>query len=178
MKDLDKIYTEFRKAKVMTIKQLTQLFGISARNTHRYLKKWNVLRSYNKNGAYYTLPDIPIFNEQNNGIWEFDGVCFSKYGNLTQTLIQVVSNAESGLSFREIGERLHLDPRSFLHSFKNHSELRREKIDGRFVYFSIEKSVYEQQRSKRIVKTEKCPEQFDIHYDHKIQLDFCNNFIC
>jgi hypothetical protein len=39
MRELDKIYSEFRRAKIKTIKQLSCLFGISERNTHRHLKK-------------------------------------------------------------------------------------------------------------------------------------------
>lgn len=89
MKNMDKIYSEFRSAKVMTIKQLSLLFGISERNTHRHLKKKGALRSYNKNGAYYALPDVPVFNGQNGGIWQFEGICFSRYGNLAQTLAQL-----------------------------------------------------------------------------------------
>ena len=163
MKEPDnKIYSEFRKAKVMTINQLSRLFGISTRNTHRHLKKKNVLRSYNKNGAYYTLPDIPVFNEKNNGIWQFDGICFSKYGDLTHTLVHVVTNAECGLTSGEIGKILKLNPQSFLNHFKNHSEIKREKINNRFIYFSAERKKYMRQCSSRMEKTGK----------HRARLDF------
>ena len=164
MRDPDKIYSEFRSAKVMTIKQLSVLFGISERNTHRHLKKKGVLSSYNKNGAYYTLPDVPVFDGQNGGIWQFEGICFSRYGNLARTLVHVVANAGSGLTSCEIGKLLHLDPRSFLNHFKDHDEIRREKIDGHFVYFSADENICGRQRSSRMKEAEKCNAQFDSLY--------------
>jgi len=164
MRELDKIYSEFRSAKIMTIKQLSGLFGISERNTHRHLKKKGVLRSYNKNGAYYALPDVPVFNGQGSSIWQFGGICFSRYGNLAQTLVHAVANAECGLTSCEIGKILHLDPRSFLNHFKNHAELRREKTDGHFVYFSAEENIYRRQRASRMKESEERHVQFDSIY--------------
>ncbi len=53
----------FRQDKVMSLKQLADLLGCSERTVQRYLNKWRTHTSYNKNGRYYILPDIPRFDE-------------------------------------------------------------------------------------------------------------------
>lgn len=86
-------------------------------------------RSYNKNGRYYTLPDVPEFDA--HGPWRWRGILFSQYGNLTQTVIELIRRSEAGLDAVEVGERLGLDPRSLLSPFADHPLLRREKTQGR-----------------------------------------------
>lgn len=47
-------------------------------------------------------------------------------------------------------ELLGLSPRSFLSSFRTHPDLRREKHQGYFVYFSSTPTIYEQQKKQRV----------------------------
>jgi len=44
---------------------------------------------------------------------------------------------------------LGLDPRSFLSAFANDPHLRREKTQGRFVYYGADAAVYKGQRERR-----------------------------
>jgi hypothetical protein len=106
-----------------------------------------VHRSYNKNGRYYTLPNVPEFDPY--GLWRWRGILFSQYGNLTQTVIEMVRRSEAGLDAAELGERLGLAPRSFLSAFADHPLLRREKMQGRFVYYAADPDLYSQQRQCR-----------------------------
>jgi hypothetical protein len=46
---------------------------------------------------------------------------------------------------------LGLDPRSFLSSFADHPQIKREKSQGRFVYYCADRSVYSGQRQRRSV---------------------------
>ncbi len=86
----------FRKEKVMSLKQLADLLSCSERTVQRYLKKWRTYTSYNQNGRYYVLPDIPRFDD--NGLWRYQGIFFSRHGNLKQTLIAVVNHSPAGLT--------------------------------------------------------------------------------
>ena len=97
-------------------------------------KKWRTFTSFNKNGCYTVLPDIPGFDE--DGLWRYKGIFFSRHGNLKQTLIAVVNHSPAGLTSAEAGALVGASVRSFLAQSHNIQPLCREKIAGRFVYFS------------------------------------------
>jgi hypothetical protein len=128
--------------------EVADLLDASIHTARRRLKEWNALSSYNQNGRYYALPDVPEFDI--NGLWRSHGVFFSRHGNLKQTVVELVRISPGGLGGGELGSILGLDPRSFLSAFAKHPRLRREKAGGRFVYFSSDQSVYEQQRQRRL----------------------------
>jgi hypothetical protein len=52
----------------------------------RKLRELCYLRSYSHREKYYTLPEIVRFNEQ--GLWFYRGVHFSKQGSLLNTIEQ------------------------------------------------------------------------------------------
>ena len=143
-----KVLNTFRKHKVLTALELASLLQCSVSTVRRRLKEWNCYTSYNQNGRYYVLPDVAQFGS--NWLWRYRGTCFSKYGNLTETLIHLVKNSKAGLSGSELGALLGIQPRSFLWFFHDHPDLRREKHQGCFVYFSSGRAIYAQQKSQRL----------------------------
>ena len=143
-----KTWKAWRWRKVLTIHELASLLGSSLPTARRRLKTWNSLTSYNKNGRYYVLPDVPQFDA--HGLWHHRDIGFSQYGNLTETLIQLVHQSEAGLSASELGQLLRLNPRSFLWLFRNHPDLRRDRREGRFVYFATTPGIYRQQKQRRV----------------------------
>lgn len=145
-----------RARKVFVLQDVARAIGRTIHTARLRLKAWTVYRSYNQNGRYYALPETPQFDD--NGLWQEDGVLFSRYGNLTETVIQSITRSEAGLSARELGERLHLNPRSFLSAFANHPRLRREKQAGRFVYYAADPSLYSRQQQARAERPVTIPE--------------------
>jgi hypothetical protein len=111
------------------------------------LKKWGTFTSYNRNGSYYTLPDVPRFDI--HGLWKYQGVCFSRSGNLTRTILHLVENSDSGLDAHELGELLGLVPRSFMSYLSHIPGMLREKAQGRFVYFCADRLKYQRQKQDR-----------------------------
>lgn len=144
---VDRALNTFRRRKMLTLGEVAELIGRTIHTARRRLKAWKTSRSYNKNGRYYALPDVPAFDA--NGLWRWGGVFFSRYGNLTQTLIESIERSEAGLGASELGERLGLDPRSFLSAFAHHPRLRREKRLGRFVYYAADAKIYSRQHQCR-----------------------------
>jgi len=138
---------EFRKRKVLTVRQLVQLLDCSVPTVRNRLKSWRAYTSYNHNGCYYALPGIPGFDE--HGIWRYKTVFFSRHGNLKQTLIQLVRSSAMGLDASQIGRLLGVSPRSFLFHFRNIPELTRERLEGRFIYFYNEQAVFQEQKQSR-----------------------------
>ena len=145
---VNKTLNIFRRRKVLMVCDLASLLQCSLITVRRKLKLWNVYTSYNQNGRYYALPNVPKFD--GNGLWRYRDICFSQYGNLTQTVIHLVKNSPAGFTAAEIGELLHIQPRSFLSLFREHPELKRQKHQGCFVYFSSDRTIYEQQKNQRL----------------------------
>lgn len=139
---------KFSKKKVMKKEGLSKLFNCSGRTVQRKLKEWKAIRSYNNNGQYYALISIVKFDT--SGLWCYNSVCFSKYGNLSETIIFFVNKSSNGMTAPEISDTLYLEKKSFLTFFKNISKIRREKISSSYVYFSIDEVIYQKQRTNRI----------------------------
>jgi len=138
----------FKKFKVLTLAQVSKSNECSIRTVQRQFAALAVLRSYNKNSRYYTLPDIPEFNA--HGIWCHRDILFSKYGNLRKTMKHLILVSEYGLSGNEIGDIVNLLPRSFMHHFREMEGIFREKYRGVYVYFSNDPAIYSKQRLKRV----------------------------
>ena len=141
----------FKKKKVLLIEELSGLLDSSFITARRRLKQWNAYTSYNQNGRYYVLPDIAKFDA--HGLWRHQDTLFSQHGNLKQTVVALVKNSSAGLTGSQIGELVSLEPRSFLSHFRNESQLRREVIAGRFVYFASDKATCIQQKKVRQTPT-------------------------
>jgi hypothetical protein len=136
-----------RIKKVVTLAELALHLKCSRRTVQRRLADWQALRSYNRNGSCYTLPDIPKFDA--NGLWSYRGVYFSKFGSLPETFAHLVAQSEAGLTASEAGEVLGLRPSSFLWSLREHQAVRREKHKGRYLYLSSDPARCEAQRRQR-----------------------------
>jgi len=138
----------FKKSKVLTLSQVSKTHDCSIRTVQRQFAEWAVLRSYNKNSRYYTLPEIPQFNV--HGIWCYRDILFSKFGDLRQTVKHMILASEDGLSGNEIGDIVNLLPRSFMHHFREAEGIFREKHGGVYIYFSNDPTIYARQVIKRV----------------------------
>lgn len=141
------VFKKFKNQKIMTIDQLATDLNCSTRTARRRLTLWHTHTSYNYNGCYYALSDVAKFDQ--HGLWRYQGIFFSKYGNLKNTVIQLVSHSDAGLKAMEIEKLVRLSSRSFLSHFRDIPELHREKADNHFVYFSSDETIRLRQRQKR-----------------------------
>lgn len=138
----------FHERKVLQVAEIADLLSCSIPTARRSLKKWQTYTSYNHNGRFYTLPDIPEFDPF--GLWKYEQIFFSKHGNLFKTVSHIVHESEAGLASYAIGEIVCLTPRSFLSKIDPVSwGMKREKVGGRFVYFSGESDRFTQQWQNR-----------------------------
>ena len=144
----NRVLEKFRRQKIITVGQLVKWLECSVITARRRLKKWQSYTSINHNGCYYTLPQIPVFDE--NGLWRCRKVLFSKHGNLKQTIVALITESEKGLSAAQIAEFVALVPNSsFLSRFESVPGVRREKHQGRFIYFSDHPQIYSRQMQTR-----------------------------
>lgn len=141
---LRSVFKLLEDMKVFTLERLVSSLSCSIPTARLKLKQWGTYTSYNQNGRYYAMSTVPRFD--NNGLWHYDDIYFSRYGNLKNTIVQLVERSPYGLTGKEIGALVRLDPRSFLHHFRNAGGIQREKPEGVYVYFSDNPATYEQQR--------------------------------
>jgi len=147
--DENRVLEKFRRQKIITIGQLVEWLKCSVITARRRLKKWQSYTSINKNGSYYTLPQVPVFDE--NGLWKYRKVLFSKHGNLKQTIVALITGSSKGLSAAEIAELVDFVPNSsFLSRIKSVPGVRREKHQGRFIYLSDHPEIYSRQMQTRV----------------------------
>lgn len=102
----------FYRKRVITVDTLSSLLDSSIKTARRRLKLWEAYTSYNENGRYYTLPDMPEFDA--NGLWSCRSVRFSKHGDLRQTAIQLIRLSKAGIDAAEMAEILAVPVRLFL----------------------------------------------------------------
>jgi hypothetical protein len=119
----------------------------SLRTIRRRLKAWGALASFNYNSRFYTLPDLPQFDEQ--GLWFHQAIGFSRHGHLPQTIAALVCQSPSGLTAAQLGQRLQLNPRSFLWQFHQHPDLQRQKYHGHYLYLAADPIVAARQIALR-----------------------------
>lgn len=137
----------WRRTKVITLPEIREALPTSLRTLRRRLKAWGALASFNHNSRFYTLPELPQFDEQ--GLWFHRQIGFSRHGHLPQTIVALVCQSPGGLTAAELGQRLRLDPRSFLWQFHQQPELQREQYQGRYVYFATDPAVATRQKAAR-----------------------------
>ena len=164
MKQENSLKTEstlIRRRKIVTLDELAMSLRYSKRTAQRRLTQLKTFRSYNRNGQYYTLEDIPKFDA--NGLWRYREICFSKIGNLTQTFVQLVQASQAGLTSHEAGDLMGLRPSSFIWSVHDHPEIRREKHQGRYIHFSAKSARYTEQFQNRLTlsKIQRLPSEFE-----------------
>src|SRR5271169_4452071 len=141
------VLRRWRRQKGITLTQLCQGLQTSVRTVRRRLKEWQALASFNHNSRFYTLPELPQFDE--HGLWFYRDIGFSRQGHLPQTIVALVRQSPAGLTAAQLGQSLHLDPRSFLWPFHEHPDLQREKYQGHFVYFAADTAVATAQKAAR-----------------------------
>jgi len=138
--DLDHIRNSFGENKILTLMRLKEILGTTSTMTvYRRLKSLSYLSSYSHRGKLYTMADIPEFNDM--GIWSFQGVYFSRWGNLLQTVRHLVDASEMGYSAGELESLVHVEAKHALLELLRAKQIDREKIGGVYVYFSAEVGV-------------------------------------
>jgi len=147
---LSTVIQKIKNKKVVTVVVLATWLSCSIATARRRLKTWRAYTSYNHNGRYYTLPETADFDS--NGLWWYQGVFFSKHGNLKQTLVHLLTHSAQGLSGAELGELLGLEPRSFLSHFRDHPEIYRENLMRRWIWFAADPKIREKQKQARLAR--------------------------
>ena len=151
-----------KRHKIGTLDQLKkELFTRSTMTVFRKLKSLEYLSSYSHRGKYYTLNSIPEFDEA--GLWSFNSIWFSKYGNLIETALEFVHQSRAGFSAQELGQILNVEVKHPLLALYTKNRIDRKKVSNVFIYFSSDRSKRQQQITLR--KSSDSLAEFDQSYE-------------
>lgn len=139
----------FQKQKVATLEQLKEALGTSCRKTvSRKLASLGYLSSFTHAGRYYCLDTMVSCDEL--GICFLDGIGFSQFGTLISTLEGLVLRGKAGFQSQELESLLGgADVKNPLVKLIRGNSIVREKISGRYFYFSPDPVTRKQQMLHR-----------------------------
>ena len=147
-KQMDELFTE---RKCLMVHELANELGYAVISVRRFLKVIGYFRSYSHNGKWYTLRTIPRFNR--DGIWEYDGICFSRYQSLTRTIVHLIEKSPAGLSAKDLGDKVHQPCHTVLTNLFNTQKIGRIKPYHEFIYLSRDEKKSQQQKKALKVRT-------------------------
>ncbi len=130
-----KVVKWMEKRKVATMRHLRYQFQISHMTVIRALKKYGYYTSYNHNGAYYVLQDLPEFDEW--GLWAYRGIRFSRYGTLLRTIVSLIEGAPAGLTVVELEDCLQAKVSNLASRLVRTGEIQREILPGRQAVYLV-----------------------------------------
>lgn len=144
------------KEKIASLEQLKQVLRTTGTMTvFRKLDTLGYRSSYSHRGKFYTLETIPHFDEQ--GLWSYHSVWFSQYGNLIETAREFVDESSQGFTVPELEELLHVECKAALLKLCQQERLAREKVDGLYVYYSVDEAKQRAQQAARAQPTAGMP---------------------
>jgi hypothetical protein len=133
--NLDTLRSFLHNERIATLEQLKSALDTAGTMTvFRRLKTLGYLSSYSHRGKYYTLLGIPEFDEQ--GLWAYHSVWFSRHGNLVATVKEFVKEATAGWTAQELERILHVEVKRPLLQLYQGKAIHREKFSGMYTYFS------------------------------------------
>lgn len=145
------VHSYFNKARIATLNQIKEVLGTTSTMTvFRRLKSLGYLSSYSHRGKYYTLLDIPQFSS--DGLWSFNSVWFSRYGNLRETVRTFIEESSAGWSAQELENILHVEVKRPLLQLYQQDKIFREKSAGVYVYYATHP---DKKRSQLLIRREK-----------------------
>jgi hypothetical protein len=127
----------FRSHSVADLATLCATLETESRmSVFRRLSAVGYLSSYSHAGRFYTLSDIPTFDP--DGLWCYQGICFSRHGSLKSTVSHMVQNAEAGSTHHELHVRLRVRVHNTLLDLIQEKRIGREPLAGQYLYVSAD----------------------------------------
>ena len=142
----------FRKHRVAEISELFRLLETRSRmSVFRRLKAIGYWSSFNHAGRYYTLADVPQFDQW--GLWFHRNVGFSCAGMLKATVVALVEGSAAGMTPKELLALLKLPVANTLyntlHELRHEARIHRQALAGHHLYISTDSQRANQQLMER-----------------------------
>jgi hypothetical protein len=133
---LEALRAFFKKKQLVMLPDIYTLLGTTSRmSVFRRLRELDYLSSFSHVGRYYTLRTVANFDPQ--GLWFYEEVGFSRFGNLKETLIHLVDQSVAGKTHEELEKQLRLRVHNTLLDLVRSGKIVRERFEDVFLYLSI-----------------------------------------
>jgi hypothetical protein len=133
------------------IEPLASKLGYSVPSVRRFLGETGYWSSFTHNGKWYTLRSLPRFDQ--DGLWFFDTIGFSRAGSLTNTLIALTTRSPAGMGAEQLGERLHCRCHSILVQLCRRGKLQRQKLGHTHVYLAVDAPTFALQSQAMLARS-------------------------
>jgi hypothetical protein len=142
----------FHKHYIAEIAELFRLLETRSRmSVFRRLKAMGYRSSFNHAGRYYTLTNVPRFDQW--GLWFHRNVGFSCAGTLKATVVELVEGSATGMTPKELLALLKLPVTNTLyntlHELRQGARIRRQVLAGCHLYLSADPEREDEQLLKR-----------------------------
>ncbi len=136
----EQIHQLLLKNTIMSLKQLRAELQDRARSSlFRDLKKLDMISSYTHTGQYHALTRLAKFDE--DGLWFFQDVGFSRYGTLKRSLVQVITHSQAGMTHREMRKLFRVEVQKPLTALVSSNAVARQLLPSRIhVYLSADET--------------------------------------
>ena len=153
---IDRLCDYLHKHVIATFEQLRRALGTPGRATlFRMLANTDTLSSYSHRGKFYTLRSVAQFDAK--GLWEYEQVRFSRFGNLLETLRELVERSPRGYTAKEVEQIVAVKSKHALAELVSRKLLERHRHDGVYVYLSAQRGKAAEQQRKRRERTVNLP---------------------
>lgn len=127
----------FRRRMVADIEVLCRTIGTNSRmSVFRRLREVGYLTSFTHGGRYYTLQDVPRFDD--SGLWFFKEVGFSLRRTLKETLVHLVDHSPAGMSYSQLRRITSVRVENTLVLLAREGRIARQQVDGHSVYVAVD----------------------------------------
>jgi hypothetical protein len=126
-----------KKSSVFDLDALFDALGTRSRMTvFRRLRQVGYLSSFTHGGRFYTLEEIPQFDEL--GLWFHRDIGFSQAGTLKETVVLQVEKTSEGRTHEELQHLLHVRAHNTLLELLRQGRIGRERLQDVYLYVSAD----------------------------------------
>jgi hypothetical protein len=130
-----KLIELLERERILSLKRVAVALGKPSRTTlFRKLAEVGGRASYSHRGQYQTLDRIAKYDE--NGLWSFRGVHFSRRGTLLETIVYLVERSETGYFASELQALLQVRVHNALAQLYGAKLLERDQHADQYLYIS------------------------------------------
>jgi len=146
----------FEKHVVLTLEMIAEQLGTRSRTTlFRKLRAVDYRASYSHRGMHYVLNDMAEYDD--NGLWVYHGIRFSRFGSLSHTVCELVKNSEDGRFADELHSVVQIPVYNTLAIAHRRGQLERIQLGSEYVY--LWPSIAESQLQSREARLQAAAEE-------------------
>ena len=145
----------FASKKITSFQVIVESIKCPEITIRRDLRDLEAITSFSHQRRFLTLPDIPTFDE--NGIWFYEDIGFSRYRDSLALIVEIINNSENGMSRESIEEILGIKIFQQIQTLLARSKLNRVKVGNRYIYLP-EQMIKEKKRRVELFGTQEVEE--------------------